>query len=67
MGIVVLIVLLVRIFWRQVKKLWNQAKQGGVILSQPKRYALRVFLPSFLSYVCKYAVIGIFLAAFAIP
>jgi hypothetical protein len=26
-----------------------------------------VFLPSFLSYVCKYAVIGIFLAAFAIP
>jgi uncharacterized membrane protein YbhN (UPF0104 family) len=66
-GIVVLVVLLVRIFWRQVKKLWNQAKQGGVILSQPKRYALHVFLPSFLSYVCKYAVVGIFLAAFAIP
>ena len=67
LGIVVLIALLVRIFWRQVKKLWNQAKQGGVILSQPKQYALRVFLPSFLSYACKYAVIGIFLAAFAIP
>jgi uncharacterized membrane protein YbhN (UPF0104 family) len=66
-GIVVLIVLLVRIFWRQVKKLWNQAKQGGVILAQPRRYALHVFLPSFLSYVCKYAVVGIFLAAFAIP
>ena len=27
----------------------------------------RVFLPSFLSYVAKFAVIGIFLAAFAIP
>ena len=27
----------------------------------------RVFLPSFLAYVCKYAVIGIFLAAFSIP
>jgi uncharacterized membrane protein YbhN (UPF0104 family) len=66
-GIVVLIVLLVRIFWRQVKKLWSQAKQGGVILAQPKRYALHVFLPSFLAYVCKYAVVGIFLAAFAIP
>jgi uncharacterized membrane protein YbhN (UPF0104 family) len=66
-GIIVLIVLLVRIFWKQVKKLWNQAKQGGVILSQPRRYALHVFLPSFLSYVCKYAVVGIFLAAFAIP
>ena len=34
-----LIVLLGRIFWRQVKKLWAQAKAGGVILSQPRRYA----------------------------
>ena len=62
-----LIVLLVRAFWKQVKKLWAQAKQGGVILSQPRRYFARVFLPSLLSYVAKYCVIGIFLAAFAIP
>ncbi len=62
-----LIVLVGRIFWRQVKKLWEQARAGGVILSQPKRYMSRVFLPSFLSYVAKFAVIGIFLAAFAIP
>jgi uncharacterized membrane protein YbhN (UPF0104 family) len=67
LGAIVLIALLVRIFWRQVKKLWAQAKQGGVILSTPRRYAMHVFLPSFLSYVCKYAVVGIFLAAFAIP
>jgi len=66
-GAIVLIVIVARIFWRQVKKLWAQAKQGGVILSQPRRYMSRVFLPSFLSYVCKYAVIGIFLAAFSIP
>jgi uncharacterized membrane protein YbhN (UPF0104 family) len=62
-----LIVLLGRIFWRQVKKLWEQAKKGGVILSQPRRYFTRVFLPSLLSWLCKLAVIGIFLAAFAIP
>jgi uncharacterized membrane protein YbhN (UPF0104 family) len=62
-----LIVVIGRIFWRYVKKLWAQAKQGGVILSQPKRYLSRVFLPSFLSWSCKLAVIGIFLAAFAIP
>jgi uncharacterized membrane protein YbhN (UPF0104 family) len=62
-----LIVLLGRIFWRQVKKLWAQAKQGGVILSQPRRYLSRAFLPSLLSWLCKLAVIGIFLAAFAIP
>jgi uncharacterized membrane protein YbhN (UPF0104 family) len=63
----ILIAMLVRIFWRQVKKLWAQAKQGGVILSQPRRYMTRVFLPSFLGYLCKLAVVGIFLAAFAIP
>jgi uncharacterized membrane protein YbhN (UPF0104 family) len=66
-GIVVLVVLLVRIFWRQVKKLWLQAKQGGVILSRPKEYLTRAFLPSLLSWLCKLAVIGVFLAAFAIP
>ena len=66
-GAVVLIVLLARIFWRQLKKLWEKAKQGGVILSRPKDYMLHAFLPSFLSWLCKLTVIGIFLAAFAIP
>jgi len=66
-GIVFLLVLLGRIFWRQVKKLWAQAKKGGVILTQPKRYFARVFLPSFLSWACKLIVVAIFLAAFAIP
>jgi uncharacterized membrane protein YbhN (UPF0104 family) len=67
LGGIVLIVMLARIFWRQVKKLWAQAKQGGAILAEPKRYLRQAFLPSFLSWVCKLFVIGIFLAAFAIP
>ena len=62
-----LCVLLGRIFWRQLKKLWEQAKAGGKILSRPKEYALYALLPSFLSWLCKLGVIGIFLAAFAIP
>ena len=66
-GAVFLIVLLCRIFWRQVKKLWLKAKQGGVILSRPKEYLTRAFLPSLLSWLCKLIVIGIFLAAFTIP
>jgi uncharacterized membrane protein YbhN (UPF0104 family) len=66
-GAALLIVILGRIFWRQVKKLWLQAKQGGVILSRPKEYLTRAFLPSLLSWLCKLTVIGIFLAAFAIP
>jgi len=66
-GVAFLLVLLGRIFWRQVKKLWAQAKKGGVILTQPKRYFTHAFLPGFLSWSCKLFVIGIFLAAFAIP
>jgi uncharacterized membrane protein YbhN (UPF0104 family) len=66
-GAVLLIVLVGRIFWRQVKKLWEQAKEGGAILRHPRRYLTHAFLPSFVSWLCKLTVIGIFLAAFAIP
>jgi uncharacterized membrane protein YbhN (UPF0104 family) len=62
-----LIVILARIFWKQLKKLWAKAKQGGAILSRPKAYLTYAFLPSLLSWLCKLAVIGIFLAAFTIP
>ena len=44
-GIAIGIVLLARIFWRQVKKLWAQAKEGGAILTTPKKYFTRAFLP----------------------
>ncbi len=66
-GGAILIVMLARIFWRQVKKLWEQAKVGGAILTRPGEYMLRAFLPSFLSWLCKLGVIAIFLAGFAIP
>jgi len=66
-GVVLLIVIVGRIAWRKLKKLWLQAKQGGVILSRPKEYMTRAFLPSFVSWLCKLAVIAVFLAAFAIP
>jgi uncharacterized membrane protein YbhN (UPF0104 family) len=66
-GVGLVIVFLGRIFWKQLKKLWVKAKQGGVILSRPKEYLTRAFLPELLSWLCKLAVIGIFLAAFAIP
>ena len=62
-----LLFLVGRLLWRQIKKLWLQAKQGGAVLAHPREYMLRVFLPSFASWGCKLAVIGIFLAAFAIP
>jgi uncharacterized membrane protein YbhN (UPF0104 family) len=66
LGVAALLVVLGRIFWRQVKKLWAQAKQGGAILATPRRYLSHAFLPSFLSWLCKLGVVAIFLAAFGI-
>ena len=66
-GGAVLIVIVGRILWSKIKKLWDQAKQGGAILGEPKTYLKHAFLPSFLSWCCKIVVTGIFLAAFAIP
>ena len=66
-GVVFLILVVGRILWRHVKKFWEQAKEGGVILTRPREYLTHVFLPSLLSWLCKLVVIGIFLAAFAIP
>jgi uncharacterized membrane protein YbhN (UPF0104 family) len=66
-GGAVLLVILGRIFWRKVQGLWEQAKEGGAILTEPKTYLKRSFLPAFLSWCSKLAVTGIFLAAFAIP
>jgi uncharacterized membrane protein YbhN (UPF0104 family) len=67
LAVVVGLVVLARIFARQVRRLWAQAREGGVILSTPGRYLSRVFLPSLLGWLCKIAVTGLFLAAFAIP
>jgi hypothetical protein len=65
-GAVVLLVILARIFWRQVKKLWEKAKVGGAILSTPRKYFSRVFLPSLIGWIAKLFVIGVFLAAYGI-
>jgi uncharacterized membrane protein YbhN (UPF0104 family) len=66
-GGAVLIVLLVRIFWRWLKGLWAKAKQGGKILESPRKYATRVLVPQTISYAAKIGVICVFLAAYSIP
>ena len=37
-GGAMLIMIVGRIFWSKVKRLWEQAKQGGAILAEPKTY-----------------------------
>ncbi|HEX5619706.1 MAG TPA: lysylphosphatidylglycerol synthase domain-containing protein, partial [Solirubrobacteraceae bacterium] len=58
--------LLVRIFWRKLKGLWEKAKAGGAILARPREYAVKVVLPSFAAWIAKLGVIAVFLAAYGI-
>jgi uncharacterized membrane protein YbhN (UPF0104 family) len=62
-----LIVLVVRIFWRWLRKLWEKAKKGVKILAAPGRFATRVLLPQLGGYAAKVGVIMVFLAAYSIP
>jgi uncharacterized membrane protein YbhN (UPF0104 family) len=66
-GVVFGVVILCRLAWRWLKKLWAQAKQGGKILADWKAYLGRVFFPEFLGWCCKLGVIALFLAAYGIP
>ena len=63
----VLIVVLGRVFWRQVKKMWEKAKVGGRVLSYPRVYLGKVALPQFIGWCAKLGVTAVFMAAYGIP
>jgi uncharacterized membrane protein YbhN (UPF0104 family) len=65
-GALFLLVLLVRIFRRKLAGVVAKAKQGGAILWQPRRYVVRVLLPSLGAWLAKLGVIAVFLAAYGI-
>jgi uncharacterized membrane protein YbhN (UPF0104 family) len=62
-----LIVLLLRIFWHWVKKMWARAKKGAAILGDLGAYVKLVLLPQIGGYAAKVLVIIVFLAAYSIP
>jgi uncharacterized membrane protein YbhN (UPF0104 family) len=62
-----LIVLLMRVFWAWLKKMWAKAKQGAAILSDLRSYVKLVLLPQIGGYIAKVGVIIVFLAAYGIP
>ncbi len=65
--IVVVAALVIRAFWSRLRGLWQRAKQGGVILSEPRAYILKVLTPEVGAWLCKLGVIAVFLAAYSIP
>jgi glycosyltransferase 2 family protein len=66
-GGALLLVLLARRFWPHVVSWWENAKEGGAILGEPRVYLGRVFLPSFIGWSAGLATTGIFLHAYGIP
>jgi len=65
-GAALLVVMLVRVFWRHLKRLWEKASRGGAILARRREYAVRVVLPSFGAWLAKLGVIAVFLAGYGI-
>jgi uncharacterized membrane protein YbhN (UPF0104 family) len=66
-GGIVLATLLLRIFWRWVKAMWEKAKEGAAILGDLRAYVMWVLLPEMGGYAAKVGVIIVFLAAYGIP
>jgi uncharacterized membrane protein YbhN (UPF0104 family) len=66
-GAIFLVVLLLRIFWRKVKVMWEKAKAGAAILGDLRAYVKWVLLPQMGGYAAKVGVIMVFLAAYGIP
>jgi uncharacterized membrane protein YbhN (UPF0104 family) len=66
-GSALLLVILLRVFWRWVKVMWAKAKEGAAILGDLGAYVKLVLLPQMGGYVAKVGVIIVFLAAYGIP
>ena len=66
-GAIFLLVLLLRLFWTWVKKMWAKAVQGAAILRDLGAFVKLVLLPQLGGYAAKVMVIVVFLAAYGIP
>jgi uncharacterized membrane protein YbhN (UPF0104 family) len=62
-----LLYLLIRQIWPRVVAWWEDAKEGGGILSRPSAYLGGVFFPSFVGWAASLGVMAVFLAAYSIP
>jgi uncharacterized membrane protein YbhN (UPF0104 family) len=66
-GIALGITALIHAFWAKVRRWWEEAKEGGQVLTHPGAYFLGVFLPEFIAWIAGLVRTAIFMAAYAIP
>jgi uncharacterized membrane protein YbhN (UPF0104 family) len=67
LGGVFLIYLVLLRLWPKVLHWWDDAKDGGAILSEPRKYMTRVFTPSLIGWIASLGVMSVFLSAYDIP
>jgi len=66
-GAGVLIYLVLQTLRPRIKEWWEDAKEGGQIAEQPRRYLVLVAAPELLSWLASLGTIAVFLAAYDIP
>jgi uncharacterized membrane protein YbhN (UPF0104 family) len=62
-----LIYVFIRRMWPRIVSWWQDAKEGGAILAEPRKYMTRVFVPSLLGWIASLGVMAVFLSAYDIP
>jgi uncharacterized membrane protein YbhN (UPF0104 family) len=66
-GIALGLTLLIRHFWPKVRKWWEQAKDGGEVITHPAAYFGKVAFPQFVAWSAGLCITAVFLAAYDIP
>ena len=66
-GGAVIIAILLRRLWKRVKEQWENAKEGGAILREPRKFMTQVVGVEVLSYIARMGVNATFMKAFHIP
>jgi uncharacterized membrane protein YbhN (UPF0104 family) len=62
-----LTVLVIRMLWHKLHHTWELAKDGGVIVRQPRKFMVEVVGVEMLSYVARMGVNATFMYAYDIP
>jgi uncharacterized membrane protein YbhN (UPF0104 family) len=66
-GGALLVVITVRMLWRRFERTWENAKEGGAIVKQPRKFMVQVVGVEAISYVARMGVNATFMYAFDIP